>query len=184
MNRWIKTSWAAAAAILIAGGLQAADKLAKPGLITSIGQSSDIAVVKALLNTKLKLGLDVKPMAQPADLGGVKTLVMVLGTSAKGMGAAGLNLDKEGERTKELVKAAKDKGIAILALHVGGESRRGKTTDDLVEVVVPAAKQVVVVASGNKDKFFSNLAAKNNVPIAEAANLAAAGDALKALFAE
>jgi hypothetical protein len=159
-------------------------KFSKPGLITAVGQSSDIAVVKALLNTRLKLGLDVKPMAETADLAGVKTLVVVLGASSKGMGAAGLNLDKEIERAKTLVKAAREKGIKILSLHVGGESRRGKTTNDLLEIVVPESAHVVVVASGNKDKIFNTLAAKNHVPVTETANLAAAGDAAKALFLE
>jgi hypothetical protein len=159
-------------------------KLAKPGLVTTIGQSSDIAVVKALLNTKLKLGLEVKPTAQASDLDGMKTLVVVLGASTKGLGAAGINLDQEKERAKALMKAAKDKGVQVLALHVGGESRRGKTTDDLAELTVCESKQVVVVASGNKDKIFNKLADKCNVPVAEEANLAAAGDKVKSLFGE
>jgi hypothetical protein len=156
----------------------------KPGLITSIGQSSDIAVVKALLNTKLKLGLEAKSLAQPADLSGVKTLVVVLGASVKGLGAAGLNFDQEMERTKALLKAAEEKGIPILAMHVGGEARRGKTTNDLIESIVPKSKYIVVVASGNKDKLFSTMAAKHGVPVAEVSNLAAAGDAVKSLFKE
>lgn len=159
-------------------------KFSKPGLITAIGQSSDIAVVKALLNTKLKLGLEIKPMAQPADLADFKTVVMVLGASTKGMGSAGLDLDKEMERAKILVKAAKEKGIKILGLHVGGESRRGKTTNDLLEIVLPECTHIVVVASGNKDKLFNTLAAKNSVPVTEVPNLAAAGDTVKALFQE
>ena len=109
---------------------------------------------------------------------------MVLGASTKGMGAAGLDLDKEMERAKLLVKAAKEKGIKILGLHVGGESRRGKTTDDLLEIVLPESTHIVVVASGNKDKLFNTLAAKNSVPVTEVPNLAAAGDAVKALFQE
>ena len=157
-------------------------KFVKPGLVTAAGQSSDIAVVKALLNTRLKLGLEIKPMAAATELGDSKTLVIVLGASTKGMGAAGLDLDKEIERTKAVVKAAKEKGIKILGLHVGGESRRGKTTNDLLEVVVPECTHVVVVASGNKDKMFNTLAAKNNVPLTEVQNLAGAGDAVKALF--
>jgi hypothetical protein len=157
-------------------------KFSKPGLVTAAGQSSDIAVVKALLNTRLKLGLEIKPMAAAADLGDSKTLVVVLGASTKGMGAAGLDLDKELERTKAVVKAAKEKGIKILGLHVGGEARRGKTTNDLLEVVIPECTHVVVVASGNKDKMFNTLAAKNNVPLTEVQNLAGAGDAVKVLF--
>lgn len=159
-------------------------KFTKPGLVVAAGQSSDIAVVKALLNTKLKLGLEIKPLADAADVGDIKTLVLIPGASTKGMGAAGIDLDKELDRAKRLVKAAKEKGIKVLSLHVGGESRRGKTTDDLLEIVIPESTHVVVVASGNKDKLFNTLAAKNNVPLTEVPNLAAAGDAVKALFQE
>ncbi|MFH1176153.1 MAG: DUF6305 family protein, partial [Acidobacteriota bacterium] len=68
-------------AALVARGASAEAPLVfeKPGMITSIGQSSDIAVVKVLLNTKLKLGFDVKPLAQPDDLGATRTLVVVIG---------------------------------------------------------------------------------------------------------
>lgn len=173
-----------ALAVGLAATAWAEVKLAKPGVITTVGQSSDIAVVKALLNSKLKLGLEVKPTAQAADLDGVKTLVVVLGASTKGLGAAGINLDQEQERAKALMKAAREKGVQVLALHVGGESRRGKTTDDLIELCICDSKQVVVVASGNKDKFFNKLAGKCSVPVSEVANLAAAGDTVKTLFAE
>ena len=160
-------------------------KFEKPGLITTIGQSSDIAVVKALLNNRLKLGLDVKPTAQPADLAGVKTLVVVLGASTKGLGSAGINLDQEKERAQALMKAAKENHVQVLGLHVGGETRRGKTTDDLIELTICDMKQVVVVASGNQDKFFNKAAEKcKEVPVTEVPTLVAAGDAVKNLFAE
>ena len=163
---------------------QAQGTFSKPGLITSIGQSSDIAVVKALLNTKLKLGLEAKALAQVADLSGMKTLVVVLGASVKGLGTAGLNFDQEMDRAKVMLKAAKEKDIQILTMHVGGEARRGKTTNDLIESIVPESKHIVVVASGNKDKIFNTMAAKHGIPVAEVPNLAAAGDAVKSLFKE
>jgi len=155
-----------------------------PGVLSSIGQSSDIAVVKVLLNTKLKLGLDVKPLAQPADLAGQKSLVVVVGASTKGLGAAGLDVGKETERAKALLEAARAKGIGVIALHTGGGSRRGKTTDDLVKLVVPLSDYVVVVAGGNKDKSFQAAAGTRPVPIVEVESLAAVGDAVKAVFRE
>ncbi len=156
----------------------------RPGLITSIGQSSDVAVMKVLLNNKLKLGLEVKPLAQPPDLAGVKTLIAVIGASTKGLGAAGINQDQEVERTKALIRAARQQGIQILALHTGGEARRGKTTNDLMQLVVPEADYVVVLAPGNKDKMFHNLAAKRGIPVVEVESLAAVGEAVKAVFKE
>jgi hypothetical protein len=153
-----------------------------PGLLTSAGQSSDVAIAKVLLNTQLKLGLAYKPTAQPADLAGMKTLVVILGASVKGLGAAGLDMDKETARTRALVRAAKAQGVRILAMHMGGEGRRGQTSDDLIRLVVPEADCVIVVASGNKDKLFNQLAAGRAVPVVEVETMAAAGDAVKAVF--
>ncbi len=153
-----------------------------PGLITSVGQSSDVAIVKVLLNTQLKLGLEYKPLAQPADLAGKKTLVVVLGASTKGLGAAGIDMDKEIARTKALIKAAHDAGVKVLAMHTGGEARRGKTSNDLIEIVVPQADYVIVVAAGNKDKFFNTLGEKAKVPVVEVQKMVQAGEAVKAVF--
>ena len=154
----------------------------RPGLLTSVGQSSDIAIVKVMLNTQLKLGLDYKPLAQPAELAGMKSVVIVVGASTKGLGAAGLDINKEMERATALVKAARAAGARILVMHTGGEARRGKTSNDVISLVVPDADHVVVVASGNKDKLFNTLAAKKNVPVVEVEKMADAGAAVKALF--
>jgi hypothetical protein len=155
-----------------------------PGILSSVGQSSDIAVVKVLLNTKLKLGLDVKPLAQAGDLAGQKVLVVVVGASTKGLGAAGIDVAKEFERAKALLSAARKQGVGVIALHTGGGSRRGKTTDDLIRLVVPLSDYVVVFAGGNKDKVFQSAAGSHPVPIVEVESLAAVGDAVKAVFRE
>jgi hypothetical protein len=155
-----------------------------PGLITSVGQSSDIAVVKVLLNTKLKLGLDVDPLADGAKVDGLKTLIVVVGASTKGLGAAGVDYEKEAARAKELLRAARSHGVKILAMHTGGESRRGKTTDDLISLVVPEADFVVVVASGNQDGIFQRLAKARGTEVVEVESLVAAGDAVRAVFKE
>jgi len=154
----------------------------RPGLLTSVGQSSDIAIVKVMLNTQLKLGLDYKPLAQPVEVAGMKTVVIVVGASTKGLGAAGLDIAKEMERATAIVKAARAAGARILVMHTGGEARRGTTSNDVISLVVPDADCVVVVAAGNKDKLFNTLAAKKNVPVVEVEKMADAGAAVKTLF--
>ena len=154
----------------------------RPGVLTSVGQSSDIAIVKVVLNTQLKLGLDAKPLAGLADIEGMKTLVVVVGASTKGLGAAGLDVEKEVARAAALLKAARDKGIRILAIHTGGEARRGKTSNDMIEAVVPNADAVIVVAAGNKDKVFNTLAAKRGAPVVEVERTTNLGEAVKAMF--
>jgi hypothetical protein len=154
----------------------------RPGLLTSVGQSSDIAIVKVVVNTQMKLDLVVKPLAAAADLEGMKTLVVVVGASTKGLGAAGLDVEKEIARGAALLKAAKDRGLKVLVLHTGGESRRGKTSNDMIEAVMPAADQVVVVASGNKDRLFNTLAARRTTPVLEVERATALAEALRPMF--
>lgn len=174
---------AALAALCAALPAAAADgtRFERPGILSSIGQSSDIAVVKVLLNTRLRLGLDVRPLAQPADLAGRKTLVVVVGASSKGLGAVGLDVSREVGRAEALLAAARDRRVAVVALHTGGPSRRGKTTDELIRRVVPMSDQVVVVASGNRDRIFQ-AASGGRVPIVEVGSLSEVGDAVQALF--
>ena len=81
-----------------------------------------------------------------------------------------------------LLAAAREQKIAVLVLHTGGEGRRGKTSNDLIDIVVPQADQVIVVASGNKDKVFNTLAAKRNAPVVEVEKLAGVGAAVKTAF--
>ena len=153
----------------------------RPGILTSIGQSSDIAVVKVLLNTHLQLGLDVRPLAQPPELDGKRTLVVVVGASSKGLGAVGLDVSREADRARALLAAARRQKVGIVALHVGGPSRRGRTTDDLIRCVVPMADYVVVVSAGNRDRVFQ-AAAEGRTPIVEVESLSAVADAVQAVF--
>lgn len=177
----IVTAFALTGALTGATTAAGQPSFSRPGILSSIGQSSDIAVVKVLLNTKLKLGLEVKPLAQEADLADQKLLVVVIGASTKGLGAAGLDIAKEVERVRTLLSAARARGIGIIALHTGGQSRRGKTTDDLIRLVVGAADYVVVLSGGNKDKIFQAAAAPRGTPVVEVESLAAVGDAVKAV---
>ena len=48
--------------------------------------------------------------------------------------------------------------------------------------MVPEAAYVVVVASGNKDKYFTTLAGKKNTPVSEVEKLSSAGEVVQGLF--
>lgn len=179
----VRAALAAASLLVACAAPAAAASFSTPALLTSSGQSADVAIVKALLRAHPTLDLAYKPAAQPADLAGMKTLIVVLGASTKGLGAAGLDMGRELARTRAILKAARDGGLRILAMHVGGAGRRGRTSDDLIAVVVPEADWTIVVASGDRDKLFDRLAAKRGAPVVEVEKAAAAAAAAKALFA-
>lgn len=154
----------------------------KPAIITSIGQNSDAAIVKVLCNTKLKLGFGYGILAGVQDLADNASILMVVGASTKGLGAAGISMEQEIARTKALIAAAKSKGIAVIAVHTGGSGRRGETSNQLIELVMADAIAAVVVAEGNKDGFFTELAAKRGIPLYQTETIAAAGAVIQTLF--
>lgn len=167
---------------LFSAGAQTPGSFLKPGLITSIGQNSDAAIVKVLLNTKMKLDLDYNMTVKASDLGGTKTIIMVVGASSKGLGAAGINMDQEIARTEGLLKYAREKGIKIILMHTGGANRRGAASNQLIDLVIKDADAVIVVAAGNTDNYFDKAARKPGVPVIETATIAEAGAAVQKLL--
>ncbi len=155
-----------------------------PGYITSAGQTSDAAIVKVLANTKLKLGFGYDIAAKPQAIAGVKTLVLVLGASNKGLGAAGLSLEQDMERVKNLIAESKKQGAKIISMHTGGTARRGEASNHVIALCVPLSDAVIVVEGGNADGFFTGLCEKAGVPLIEAASIAEAGSVLKSLVAQ
>jgi len=174
---------AAAIFVLTAtAGAQVTAGFSKPCVITSIGQNSDAAIVKVLLNSKLKMGLDYNTTIKPNELGEAKTIIMVLGASAKGLGAAGINMDQEIARTEALLKQARQSGVKVIAMHTGGANRRGEASNNLISIVLKDADVVIVVAAGNADKFFDNAVKKPGVSVIETQTIAEAGLAAQKLF--
>jgi hypothetical protein len=172
---------AIAAALPLAAQTTAAFE--QPVLITSAGQSAD-AQLASVLAKKAGLQADLVKMAGPKDLAGHKTLVLVLGASLKGLGAAGLDTAKEKARIQSLLDTAKSQSIPVLCLHLGGEARRGELTDAMVAEYLPASRAVLVVKSGDKDGLFSRICKDHKIPLTTVDKTLDAVEPLKAAFAK
>lgn len=132
-----------------------------PALLTSIGQSADVDIVNTLCS---KAGIDLEKNNNitadelPADC---KTLILAVGGSSKGLGAAGIDADQELERTAALLEKAKSQGTKIVAVHTGGSARRGTLSDSFIVPAFEAADIGVVVAEGDQDGLMQGILAKN-----------------------
>ena len=115
-------------------------------------------------------------------MGDSKTLVLAIGGSSKGLGAAGIDANQELERVNKLIAAADEKGMTIIALHIGGEARRGDLSDKFVPPSFEKADYAIVVADGNKDGLMSDLASKAGIPMDEVTTMADVVEPLKAAF--
>jgi hypothetical protein len=176
-----KISVLAALAGLLAGATAAPPAFEIPLLLTSAGQSADVSLAAALAR-KAELPATLAKAAEGKDLAGYKTLVLVLGTSMKGLGAAGLDTAKEKDRVRALLAAAKSLSIPVLCLHLGGEQRRGELTDEMIKEFLPSAKMAIVVASGDKDGIFARICREKGIPLKVVEKTLDAVEPLKAAF--
>ena len=135
-----------------------------PVLVTSSGQSLDGFTAKTLL-TRAGVANEYKALAKVADLDKAKTVVIAFGASVKGFGAAGITIDTELARTRELLAAARQKKIRVIGMHIGGAERRTGLSKEIVELVAPASEWLIVWEDGNGDGYFTKLAAEKKIPL-------------------
>lgn len=135
-----------------------------PILVTSGGQSADYQMIGTLMG---KLGMDytISNLATSADLGNAKTLIVVVGGSSKGLGAAGIDADGELARLAELIDGAKAAGLSIIAMHTGGEARRGDLSDKFITPIFEKADYAIVVTAGDEDGMMAGICAAKGIPM-------------------
>ncbi|MDP3179277.1 MAG: DUF6305 family protein, partial [Spirochaetaceae bacterium] len=146
------------------------------------GQSADVEMVKVLMTrSKLEFTMESDAPAKALAASGAKTLVIAIGGSSKGLGAAGISAEAELERTKLMIAEAKKLGLKIIGVHVGGEARRGELSDKFILAVVPSCDYVVIVAEGDKDGLFKKLCG-SKIPLDSVEKISLAGAPLAAAF--
>lgn len=162
-------------------GAESSPHFEQPILLTSAGQCADVQIAGVLFK-RAGLTSVLSKNATRQDLEDKKTLALVIGVSMKGLGAAGLDLEQEKMRVRELIDEAKKKGISLLCLHLGGEARRGELSDQMIKTFLPYAQMVIVVKSGNKDGLFTQICTENSIPLHEADRTGDVQNPLKDLF--
>jgi len=114
-----------------------------------------------------------------------KTVIFAIGASLKGMGASGLTVETETKRLKSLIDYCKKNNIFIIAVHAGGESKRGAAGSDnekMIDAVAPFADYIIVVKDSNKDGRFTKIAKSKNIPLTEVKYALNIVDLMKKIF--
>jgi len=165
-----------------------------PSFIASVGQSAGAQQARVLAT---RAGLEFTFEARPAAemLEGHKTLIVVLGASTKGLGAAGVDIDSEIAWATELFEKARQLGMSIVAMHIEGGTRRGPSSDRINTTFAPLVDHLIVKgaspdqewaeaeeADGNADGLFTTFAAENSIGINYIAKTLEAVGALQQLF--
>jgi len=169
-----------------------------PVLTTSAGQSPDVETVNIVLE-EAKIGYDycdvptVAMIEAGVGLAGKKsgpgfhveihtdlnksptgtpyrTIIFAIGASLKGMGASGLTVESEIQRLKKIIDYCRQQKIFIIAVHVGGTSKRGAPGSDnekMIDTVAPWADYIIVTKDSNKDGRFTKIAEEKGIPLTE-----------------
>ena len=147
-----------------------------PALITSAGQSADASMLSAILE-KAGFSCDIETSigADSFDTSAYKTLIIGVGGSQKGLGAAGVDADVEQERVDAVVAKAEEADMTIIVAHIGG-------SDGFISAVSPKADYLLVVAGGDDDGLFTQIASENGIPMDTVETLADVGTVLPKAF--
>lgn len=147
-------------------------KVELPLVVTTCGQSPG-ALMVWVLSKQIKLPCDRNDLLTAEDLkvkaeegNPYKTLIITTGTSMKGMGAAGVDIDYEVARIEAIIEEAKKQGILIIGAHIEGMARRVDATDAAsIATVIPESKLLLIREDGNEDDYFTIAAEKQGIPI-------------------
>ena len=154
----------------------------EPAFLTSVGQGAEVFTVRALLErAEVEHSFNILLRAQHLT-DQYKTLILEIGGSRKGLGAAGIDPDDEIARVEALLARAAELELVVIVSHLGGEARRGPLSDPFIRTVAPAADYLIVVEAGNKDGLFTRIAAENAIPMDTAATAAATLELFRAAF--
>jgi hypothetical protein len=173
-----------------------------PVLITSCGQSPGPALLKVIfMKADLEYepaAYEVNPLATAEDLAAAKeagtpfkSVIVVMGASLKGMGAAGISMDDELARTAELIQEIRDQGITLIGAHIEGMKRRaqgastGDNTDEQsIDAVAPNSDFLIVKLDGDKDGRFTVISRDNDIPMVTVEKNLDLVDEVKKIFQE
>jgi len=153
-------------------------KLEQPVLLSSCGQSPGPLKIKVFFG---KLGIDYvyNLQASAPDLAAkkkegkpFKSLIVVVGASLKGMGAAKVSIEDEIDRVKKLIAEARKQGLKVVGAHVEGMERRaqgaapGDNSDEQsIDAVCPQSDVMLVRKDGDEDKRFTTISTGKKIPL-------------------
>jgi hypothetical protein len=170
-------------------------RLEQPVLLTSCGQSPGPLKIKVFFG---KLGIEhvYNLQASANDLVArkkegkpFKSLIVVVGASLKGMGAAKVSIEDEIDRIKKLIAEARKQGMKVVGAHVEGMERRaqgaapGDNSDEQsIDAVCPQSDIMVVRKDGDEDKRFTTISTGKKIPLVLFEKNMELSDVLKNLY--
>ncbi|MDD4780423.1 MAG: DUF6305 family protein [Tissierellia bacterium] len=152
-----------------------------PYIITTCGQSPGAVMMNMVaMQEGLTSVNDNALTAEALNTDEYKTLIVTTGTSMKGMGAAGTDVNAEIERCVKLINTAKEAGLTIVGAHIEGMARRTDSSDAAsIDAVMELADVILIIEESDSDGFFTKYAEDNNKQLIMVENTLAISSVLK-----
>ncbi|HPX21487.1 MAG: hypothetical protein GXY62_07000 [Thermotogaceae bacterium] len=147
-----------------------------PFLLTNAGQGPGGKMARLLIwQSKAIQETDFDYNAEPLrdnpnDLAArdYKMLFVIIGSSAKGLGASGITIEEEIARLNKMIVEAQKLDLFIIAAHIEGKDRRGNpgsADEQSIDAIAPFADYLIVMKDGNQDGKFTRIAQEKNIPL-------------------
>lgn len=145
-----------------------------PMLITNAGQGPGGKMARLLVSQTKTIVLDQdfwyksEPVETDIKERPYKALMVIIGSSDKGLGASGITIDQEIARLQKMVKTAKDGKLPIIAVLLEKDKRSTIATNPnerCIDTICPSADWMIVIKGGNTDQRFDKLKAKYKIPL-------------------
>jgi len=143
----------------------------QPLFITNAGQGPGGKMARLLvIRSKVveEWTYNAEPWEKDLNEKPYKTLLVVIGSSAKGLGASGITIDDEIARLERMIKEAKKLGMQIIAAQIEGKARRdniGGPNERSIDAIAPFADHIIVKKDANADGRFTKIAEENKIPL-------------------
>jgi sugar/nucleoside kinase (ribokinase family) len=114
-------------------------------------------------------------------------MLVVIGSSAKGLGASGITIDDEIDRLNRMIKKAKELGIQIVAAQIEGKARRdreGGPNERSIDAIAPYADYIIIKDDADFDGKFTKISQENNIPMTVIEDTVEFTEVIKAMYSK
>ena len=145
-----------------------------PFMITNAGQGPGGKMGRLLVSRAGTLTEDEDfyyvdvPYAADVEARDYSAIVIVIGSTDKGLGATGITIDQEIARVDEVVARANEKGVPVIAVMLEKDKRSDVKTNSnerCIDAVCPHASWMIVTADVNTDGRYDAFKAENGTPL-------------------
>lgn len=145
-----------------------------PFMITNAGQGPGGKMGRLLVSRAGTLTEDEDffyvdvPYAADVDARDYSAIVIVIGSTDKGLGATGITIDQEIARVEEVMARAKETETPVIAVMLEKDKRsdaRTNANERCIDAVCPGASWMVVINDVNTDGRYDEFKTANGTPL-------------------